>query len=316
MTPGPAPTPTPAPARTPGPRRTRLVVGLSVGTALALAVAGTVAVHDRPGSGPRYVALGDSYTAGPLIPDQIAAAGACQRSTNDYPHLLAAAIDAHSLTDTSCSGASPANVTLPQSIGTQTFAPQVDAVAADTELVTIGLGANDQNVFSGLIQGCVEVAASDPGGSPCRDRFVVGEDDTVADKLRTTQTQVEDAVRAVRAKAPGADVVLVGYPRIVPADGSTCPQVLPFAEGDYGYVDQWERELNSALRDAASTTGASYADTYTASKGHDACAGDDAWITGATSTSDSAAYHPNAAGMTGVAGIVAAYLRAHGLLHA
>jgi hypothetical protein len=36
-----------------------------------------------------YVALGDSYTAGPDIPDQTGATAGCDQSTSSYPHLVA-----------------------------------------------------------------------------------------------------------------------------------------------------------------------------------------------------------------------------------
>jgi hypothetical protein len=42
-----------------------------------------------PGSGDQYVALGDSYTAGPLIPTQLSDPAGCQRSDHNYrtwPH--------------------------------------------------------------------------------------------------------------------------------------------------------------------------------------------------------------------------------------
>ena len=39
----------------------------------------------------RYVALGDSYTAAPLVPDTDTTNG-CLRSTNNYPALVAAAL--------------------------------------------------------------------------------------------------------------------------------------------------------------------------------------------------------------------------------
>jgi lysophospholipase L1-like esterase len=292
-------------------RRARIVVVASVALALVVAVVGGAYLHGRPGSGPSYVALGDSYTAGPLIPRQIAFAGLCQRSTHGWAEQVAQGIDASSFTNASCSGASPANVTSAQVLGGETHAPQVDAVGASTRLVTISLGANDQNVFTGLIDGCASVAGSDPQGSPCEDHFVVDGDDTVADKLQQTLVQVVAAIEAVQHKAPGADVVVVGYPRIVPAEG-TCA-ALPFAAGDYAYVDRWERELGEALRQAAAQTHASYVDTYIPSTGHDACAGDQAWITGKDNTATSAAYHPNLAGMTGVARIVEEYLGAHDL---
>ncbi|MGC5168800.1 SGNH/GDSL hydrolase family protein [Luteimicrobium sp. DT211] len=292
-------------------RRVRTLALALAGLAVVGAAVVAVALNGRGGSGPSYVALGDSYTAGPLIPRQVASSGLCERSTQGWAEQVARAIDASSFTNASCPGASPANVTGAQVLGAETHAPQVDSVHPSTRLVTISLGANDQHVFTGLIEGCASVAATDPQGSPCRDHFVSGGDDTVADKLRQTRAQVVSAVQAVQAKAPDAAVVLVGYPRIVPAQG-TC-EALPFAAGDYAYVDRWEHGLNAALASAAAGTGTAYVDTYDGSAGHDACAGAAAWITGKDGTATSASYHPNLAGMTGVAKIVDTYLQDHGL---
>src|SRR5688572_23797059 len=46
----------------------------------------------------RYVALGDSYTAAPLVPDTDTTNG-CLRSTNNYPALVAAALPGTELVD-------------------------------------------------------------------------------------------------------------------------------------------------------------------------------------------------------------------------
>ena len=54
---------------------------------------------------PSYVALGDSYTSGPLIPDQTGNPAGCLRSTHDYPALVAAAPGAASFSNVSCAGA-------------------------------------------------------------------------------------------------------------------------------------------------------------------------------------------------------------------
>src|SRR5437588_7109241 len=51
------------------------------------AAAGPVGPH-------HYVALGDSYTSGPGIPQQTPESGACRRSDHNYPHLVAVALEA------------------------------------------------------------------------------------------------------------------------------------------------------------------------------------------------------------------------------
>ena len=53
-----------------------------------------------------YVALGDSFSAGPLIPDARGDPASCFRSTNNYPAYLAGYLDVTSYRDVTCSGAS------------------------------------------------------------------------------------------------------------------------------------------------------------------------------------------------------------------
>src|SRR5690606_11900370 len=61
-----------------------------------------------------YVALGDSYTSGPLVPEQRPEIPGCARSTGNYPSLLAQRLDVAEFTDVSCGGASTEHMTAPQ----------------------------------------------------------------------------------------------------------------------------------------------------------------------------------------------------------
>src|SRR4051794_10127159 len=54
-------------------------------------------------AGGRYVALGDSFTSGPLIPRQHGKPFACLRSDHNYPSLVAHALRAGVFADVSCS---------------------------------------------------------------------------------------------------------------------------------------------------------------------------------------------------------------------
>jgi hypothetical protein len=59
----------------------------------------------------RYVARGDSYTSGPVIPTQTDLN--CLRSNHDYPRLTATAIRSASLADVSCAGATTSDILNP-----------------------------------------------------------------------------------------------------------------------------------------------------------------------------------------------------------
>src|SRR3954462_5512053 len=62
----------------------------------------------------QYVALGDSYTAAPLVPPTDSST-ICLRSGVNYPALVARAMPGTALTDVSCSGATTADTTRSQS---------------------------------------------------------------------------------------------------------------------------------------------------------------------------------------------------------
>lgn len=252
----------------------------------------------------RYVALGDSYTSGPGIPWPRLDRLTCYTSTNNYPALLADNLGLRSYTDASCGGADTTNMLEPQTppIPLGTHPPQFSFLHADTDLVTVGIGGNDFGVFGTLVGTCPTLRDSDPTGSPCREQFTVDGVDTMKAKVAMTGERVRAVLAGVHERSPNAKVLLVGYPRIVPPQGS-CSSVLPIADGDLRWLDEVEQALNSALESAADADGATtFVDMYPASLGHDACAGREAWIQGKDNNLFAAiSYHPFKSGMIGVA---------------
>ncbi|TVT33461.1 SGNH/GDSL hydrolase family protein [Amycolatopsis rhizosphaerae] len=256
-----------------------------------------------------YVALGDSYTAGPLIPLQRLDPLGCFRSTSDYPAQLAVRLRAGSFTDVSCSGADTTNMTAPQNVLFGPNPPQLDALRPDTDLVTLGIGGNDYGVFGRIIGTCPGLRASDPTGNPCQQHFTVDGVDTIKAAISRTQGNITQVLALIHRRAPRAKVLAIGYPRIAPPTG-TCPDILPFADGDYAWLNSVEEALNAAVAGAVATDRrASYVDTFTPSLGHDACAtGGEAWINGKDVLPWAAPYHPLFTGMAGMARIIQASL--------
>src|SRR5438552_1252187 len=68
-----------------------------------------------------YIALGDSYGAGPGIPTDVHSA--CQRSDHNYPSLVADAVSFSSFRDATCSGATTDHMTGSQQTNPYTFVP-------------------------------------------------------------------------------------------------------------------------------------------------------------------------------------------------
>ena len=127
------------------PRRLALIVALAIVAAIALpgATAGATANTGAAGFAGRYVALGDSYAAGPGVPRLRITSGLCGRSTNNYPTRVAAELAPSAFTDVSCSGAETHHMTTRQ----HSNPPQYSALKADTRVVTITIGGNDADFF-------------------------------------------------------------------------------------------------------------------------------------------------------------------------
>jgi lysophospholipase L1-like esterase len=247
-----------------------------------------------------YVALGDSFTSAPFVPTTDLAEG-CLRSDGNYPALLAERLRVTDVTDVSCSGARTVDLTRPQrTVGDSRVPPQLDAVGAGTDLVTVGIGGNDFDLFGA----CVRLQARPSSGS-CAEALS-GRGVDVFARARRIRGRVAAAVGAVRARAPEATVVVVGYPRLTP-DRGTCPQ-LPFGAADRTWARRVERALRAALRQAAADSGAVFADVYAASAGHDVCAAVP-WVNGRrTDRQRALAFHPFVEGQEAAAEVVEAAL--------
>jgi hypothetical protein len=203
---------------------------------------------------------------------------------------MAAATGAQ-LTDVTCGAAETGDFFTPQYSGVP---PQLDAVGEDTELVTMTIGGNDSGVFINSIVECGAAGLSTLGqGSPCKDRYGSSFEDTIRS---TTYPSLVNALQAVLAAAPEAEVAILGYPWIMPtADG--CFDRMPVADGDVPYLRGIQATLNDAVRRAAAETGATYVDMSEVSDGHDACQPIGArWVEPVLQGTNAVVVHPNALG--------------------
>ncbi|MET9494049.1 SGNH/GDSL hydrolase family protein [Streptomyces sp. NPDC006552] len=272
--------------------------------AVTTAVAGlglTVPAQAAPGPLP-YVALGDSYSAASgVLPLDPAASLLCARSTANYPHVLAERVGA-ALTDVTCGGAQTKDFAAAQYPG---VAPQLDALSAQTRLVTMTIGGNDNSTFINTILACATAGIASAGqGHPCASLY----GDKFTDEIDTkTYPAVKAALQATRNKAPGARVAILGYPWIMPATAKAgCFLKMPIASGDVPYVRSIQTRLNSAVQRAAAETGATYVDLSQASEGHDACQSSGTrWVEPALFGTNFVPVHPNARGEAAMAALTA-----------
>jgi len=102
-------------------------------------------------------ALGSSFAAGVSIPPQ-SGPKAAFRSEKNYAHLLAQKLDAK-LTDLTISGATLKTIGEdPQTAIGETFAPQIEGLGEDVDVVTITAGGNDLGYIGDLCLDSLSVA--------------------------------------------------------------------------------------------------------------------------------------------------------------
>lgn len=256
---------------------------LAASTGLLTAGAGSAGATD----GFRYVALGDSYASGSGLgsPTNVS----CHRSSRNYPSWIAATYKATEFKDVSCSGATTRSLWNHQGDNP----PQVNALTADTDLVTVSLGGNDLG-FSDVLTKCVIAGLSDREGSPCRDQLNSTGYDQLEVGVALLTPRISSMLVDIKRRSPNARVVVVGYPDLLPATGAGCGSSVPLAKGDVTYLDGITRKLNAMLAAEAQKKGAVYADTYSAFVGHDMCQSADTsrWINPLLPVTSGSA-HPN-----------------------
>lgn len=246
-----------------------------------------------------YVALGDSYAAGPLIPNQIAPLG-CLKSDHNYAHLAAPTIGL-SLKDATCSGATTEDMTESQSTSLGSVPPQFDSLSAETTRVSLTIGGNDIG-FTEIIENCVTL---NPFSTPCKNKYDSGGHDQIAERIAATAPKVAAVLQGIHARSPSAKVFVVNYAAILPETGYGCWPQMPLGFGDVPYLRAKEKELNTMLATQAGANGASVVNWYNASIGHDACKGSSTrWVEPLIPTDPAAPVHPNLAGMTGAAAVL------------
>ncbi|MEV5138714.1 SGNH/GDSL hydrolase family protein [Streptomyces syringium] len=239
----------------------------------ALFGAGAAHAGERS-STPAYVALGDSYSSGVGAGGYIGSSGDCKRSSKSYPALWAAANAPASFSFTACSGARTGDV----------LSRQLAPLSTSTGLVSISVGGNDAG-FADTMSTCV--FGSD---STCLDR--VAQARTYIDG--TLPGQLDSVYSAIKAKAPAARVVVLGYPRFYRIGGG-CSSGL--SEKKRIAINAAADHINTVLAKRAADHGFAFGDVNSTFAGHEICSGN-AWLHSVTLPVDES-YHPTASGQSG-----------------
>jgi hypothetical protein len=271
---------------------------------LAAVAASVIALAAAPAAARAadWVGLGDSYAAGPLIPNQSLSPLGCLRSDHNFAHLSAAAVG-DSLADVSCSGATTADMTSPQSTDAGTNPPQFDALSAATQVVSLQIGGNDIG-FTSILENCATV---NPFSHPCQDKYGTGPNNQLEQRIDATAPKVAAVLQGIHQRSPSAKVLLVAYAAILPPTGSGCWPTVPISYSDVPYLRQIEIDLNAMLANQAAANGARYVDDYTPSTSKNACTSPLVrWVEPLVPTNAAAPFHPNARGEAGVSTSVTA----------
>ena len=257
------------------PRRRSRLTRLA-GLAIALAAATPLALTAAPASASvNYVALGDSYSSG--LGAGSYSDGSCYQSANAYPELWAAANAPSSFTFAACSGATTADV----------ISSQLSALSASTSLVSITIGGNDVG-FASVMETCVLGSDSD-----CVNAVNKAENEAQTTLPGSLSTLFSD----IRADAPNAHVVVLGYPEFY--DLSKSSSCIGLSTTKRTALNGGADVLDNVISNATSgRAGFSYVDVRPDFSGHEICdSGSYLHSVDWTNLQDS--YHPTASGQAG-----------------
>lgn len=261
--------------------------------------------------GARYVAMGSSYASGPGVTHNADARDPrCTRSNDNYAHQVARALKL-GLVDVSCGGATTKHVLEDWN----ELAPQIDALTADTALVTVTIGGNDLGYIGRLFAASCEGAPTEATKAVCAGMRARAGSATPppAEPAAATWSATEAGLSAIAAevhvRAPRARLVFVEYLMAVP-DGALCT-TLPLSPSGAQMARDTVGRLARLTEAVAKRADAEVLSVTAMSRGHDACAAEP-WVTGFIPRAPGGAfvpYHPNLAGMTAVTEALVAKLR-------
>ncbi|WP_434438964.1 SGNH/GDSL hydrolase family protein [Lentzea sp. E54] len=235
------------------------------------AAAAVIALANPASAAPiNYVALGDSYASGLGTGSYDGASGSCKRGPLAYPALYAAATAPASFKSVACSGARTGDVIT-----------QANSLATSTNLVTVQVGGNDAG-FTDVITTCTFGSDQD-----CVNRVNTAK----AYAANTLPGLLDNVYATVKAKAPSARVVVLGYPRMYKVPGS-CN--VGMSDTKRSAINSGSDALHATISARAGAAGFSYVDVRGVFTGHEICSS--SWWLNSLSWPVEESYHPNRAG--------------------
>ena len=247
-------------------------VRLLLTAVLGVLAAAAVAVPAQAATQVNYAALGDSYSAGVGAGGYDLSSGICSRSPRSYAPLWATNHAVSHFTFVACGGATTTDV----------LNTQLGGLNAATTLVTITIGGNDAG-FVNVVTSCIL-------GTDGFCQWSVDNATWYADNV--LPAKLDHLYATIRARAPNARLVVLGYPRLFELT-QTC-SVFGLDLAKRVALDNAADGLARVVAGRVRAVGATYVDVRNAFAGHGIC-GADPWINPTTwPITDS--YHPTATG--------------------
>lgn len=251
----------------------RILLSFLVALAMTAIARHKVYAAEPAAATPQYVAMGSSYAAGPGITPIVPGSPIrCARSAQNYAHVLASARGL-SLVDATCSGATTVDVLQGGQFG---LPPQLDAVTAATQLVTVTIGGNDVFFMGNLI--AMSCSADTPPVQRLAGGCTLRPDALVETRFASLPDSLRQVVAGVHQRSPSARVVFVNYFTVLPEQGTCARVALTSKQADH--VRGISRRLADITRQVARATGSGLLDLAALSRAHNACASDP-WVLGA-----------------------------------
>ncbi|MFF3317497.1 SGNH/GDSL hydrolase family protein [Streptomyces sp. NPDC003035] len=279
-----------------------------VAAALLMSVLPTSAAPANPEKIPT-VFLGDASIGGYGIAPVDQGALLCVRAAENLPDVIEDQLADQSIllditADVSCAGAALHHVWEEQDLGGgMTAAPQKRALTKETRLVVAGLGAGTVGLGQILKQCSARLRGTEGAHLPdrpvdaaspaarCRAYFSTGAGAAWLEaRFERTGKDLDKLFSEIGSEAPSAKTVLVGYPRLVPADRTLCRAPLPGGGGGplgdvpeeaWAFLDEKvQAPLNALMAAKSKRSGAHFVDLYASTGASTACDGTDRAVGG------------------------------------
>jgi GDSL-like Lipase/Acylhydrolase family len=250
------------------------------------------------------VSMGDSYSSGEGgghydRGTRVFFGNGCHRSARAWPRLLGVSEGSH----LACSGATTEDFFEPQKSGPLAGADGTSQLSRLRSLdraqpvtrVYVTIGGNDLG-FARIIRNCVFLSC------------LLHMDETELPRLRDeVAAKVTRTLRAVRRVVGDDEVVLVGYPDLIPPLGKELVHCGWLSAVERVRILRLEAELNSTLAAVATDAGVEFVPVRAALRGHELCTADP-WVNPIARFESLFAFqeqgHPTPAGQRAIAAAV------------